>query len=252
MRSSLSCRLLTTPIELIKIQQQKQQQQLALTHDVTALRVRRSSSSSSSDGHTLPARAVAQRIYRAGGIRGLYRGLSATILRDVPGYGLYFFGVRLVVPFFSSPFPVILTSHHTPQKYEGTLRLFAPSNPSHHADPALVLEEVADTLSRANLRPWAPLLLAGGAAGIIGWLGTFPFDVIKTRMQAYDISTSTGSSAGEGTLWRAARELYAEGGGGGGARMRVFWRGFVPTIVRAVPVNMAVFGTFEGVVWAFS
>jgi len=81
--------------------------------------------------------------------------------------------------------------------------------------------------------------------------------VIKTRMQAHDInngnSTHTGSSTGGGTLWRAARELYAEGAGSGsGARVRVFWRGFVPTIVRAVPVNMAVFGTFEGVVWAFS
>ena len=118
-----------------------------------------------------------------------------------------------------------------------------------------MLDELADTLSRPNPRPWAPLLLAGGAAGIIGWLGTFPFDVIKTRMQARDIrngnSTHAGSSAGGGTLWRAARELYAEGAGSG-ARVRVFWRGFVPTIVRAVPVNMAVFGTFEGVVWAFS
>ena len=65
----------------------------------------------------------------------------------MPGYGLYFFGVRLVVPFFS-PLPVILTSHHTPQKYEGTLRLFAPSNPAHHADPVLVLNEVADALAR--------------------------------------------------------------------------------------------------------
>jgi len=89
---SLSRRLLTTPIELVKIQQQKQQQQRTSAHDVTGRRRR----SSSSDGHTLPARAVAQQVYRAGGIRGLYHGLSATILRDVGGYGLYFFGVRPV------------------------------------------------------------------------------------------------------------------------------------------------------------
>lgn len=182
------------------------------------------------------------------------------------GYGLYFFGVRPVPFSFSSPF----RAHTTPRKkYEGTLRLFARSNSAHHADPALVLDEVADTLSRhpnpdLNPRPWVPLLLAGGAAGIVGWLGTFPFDVIKTRMQAHDIGnnsahvhsgSASGSLAGGGTLWQAARELYAEAagdGGGGAARMRVFWRGFVPTIVRAVPVNMAVFGTFESVVWAFS
>lgn len=76
-------------------------------------------------------------------------------------------------------------------------------------------------------------------------------------MQAQDIvvvsvdagaSTSTGKKGN--TMWRAAKELYTEPGGGGG--WRVFWRGLVPTIVRAVPVNMAVFGTFETVVWAFS
>ena len=173
-------------------------------------------------------------------------------------------------PFASPPSPPsALMPTPRKKKYEGTLRLFAPSHPSHHADPALVLDEVADTLSghphpNTNPHPWAPLLLAGGAAGIIGWLGTFPFDVIKTRMQAHDIGNNSahvqvhsgsGGLAGGGTLWRAARELYAEAagdGGGGGARMRVFWRGFVPTIVRAVPVNMAVFGTFESVVWAFS
>jgi hypothetical protein len=75
-----------TPIELIKIQQQEQQQHLYLhhtTHDVAGAQ------------RTSPARAVALHVYRAGEIRGLYRGLSATILRDVGGYGLYFFGVCL-------------------------------------------------------------------------------------------------------------------------------------------------------------
>jgi solute carrier family 25 (mitochondrial carnitine/acylcarnitine transporter), member 20/29 len=102
-----------------------------------------------------------------------------------------------------------------------------------------------DTVSR---RPWAPLI-AGAAAGIIGWIATFPFDVLKTRLQAGMItstSTSTGTGMGLGSSWRTARKMYAESGG------RVFWRGLVPTLLRAVPVNMAVFGTFEGVVWSLS
>jgi len=118
-------------------------------------------------------------------------------------------------------------------QYEGTLRFFAPSHPAH--DP--VLDDEAAVAVDALSRPWAPLL-AGGAAGILGWIATFPFDVLKTRLQA---GASLGTSS-----WRTAREMYAESGG------RVFWRGLVPTLVRAIPVNMAVFGTFEGVVWAFS
>jgi hypothetical protein len=70
--------------------------------------------------------------------------------------------------------------HHAPfKKYEGTQHLFALSNPAHHADPALALDEVTDALSSTNPCLWAPLLLTGRAAGIIGWLAMFPFNVIK-------------------------------------------------------------------------
>ena len=114
-------------------------------------------------------------------------------------------------------------------------------------------------LSHSRPRAWAPLV-AGAAAGIIGWIATFPFDVLKTRLQAGTI-TGTGTGTGMGIMgadmtdkdtgrlgssWRTAHKMYAESGG------RVFWRGLVPTLVRAVPVNMAVFGTFESVIWAFS
>ena len=70
-------RLLTTPIELIKIQQQKQQQHL----------------STPKTGRIPTARTVALHIYRTAGVPGLYRGFAATMLRDVGGFGLYFSGV---------------------------------------------------------------------------------------------------------------------------------------------------------------
>jgi solute carrier family 25 (mitochondrial carnitine/acylcarnitine transporter), member 20/29 len=80
-------------------------------------------------------------------------------------------------------------------------------------------------------------------------------------MQAHDIvptptaiPAATGSGANPAALrngpltgtWRTALTMYAESGG------RIFLRGLMPTMMRAVPVNMAVFGTFEAVVWAFS
>ena len=170
-------------------------------------------------------------------MRLLYRGLTPTILRDVGGYGLYFFGVGF--PHLSRP-TTELTAPQT--QYEGTLRLFAP--------PARPDEATATPPAR----PWAPLLLAGGVAGILGWIVTFPFDVLKTRMQAEDIpgtgtaSRASGAGSAPPGTWRTARTMYAEPDGGS----RIFWRGLTPTIMRAVPVNMAVFGTFEAVVWAFS
>ncbi|KAF8493017.1 carnitine/acyl carnitine carrier [Russula emetica] len=195
----LASTLLTTPIELIKIQQQKHQQLLHTTHEIGRRSISPTSTSAS-------ARAIALHIYRTGGIRALYRGLSATIWRDVGGYGLYFYG------------------------YEGTLRLFAPTTPVHPSPSA----------SPPSRLDW-----------IIGWIATFPFDVLKTRLQAGIITgmgmgADTNTDTGLGSSWRTAHKMYAESGG------RVFWRGLVPTLVRAVPVNMAVFGTFEGVIWAFS
>ena len=81
---------------------------------------------------------------------------------------------------------------------------------------------------------------------MLGWVATFPFDVLKTRMQAACRLPPLVIDSNSNSTWSTARTMYAESG------PRVFWRGLAPTLVRAVPVNMAVFGTFEGVVWAFS
>ncbi|GAB4842181.1 Mitochondrial arginine transporter bac2 [Ancistrocladus abbreviatus] len=64
--------LLLTPVELIKIRLQLQQK----THF-------------RNDSETGPIN-VAKNIYRTEGIRGLYRGLAITVLRDAPAHGLYF------------------------------------------------------------------------------------------------------------------------------------------------------------------
>ncbi len=67
------------------------------------------------------------------------------------------------------------------------------SSPVHpaHDHPESVLD---DTVSRC---PWAPLL-AGAAVGIIGWIVTFPFDVLKTRLQASIITRGTHTGMGLG------------------------------------------------------
>jgi len=159
---------------------------------------------------------VAFQIFRENGIAGLYRGIVVTALRDC-GYGAYF------------------------AAYEATCRYF----------------------STASTQPsWPALLLAGGIAGIAGWLVTFPLDVVKTRMQGSQptpniLSTSTPLLSQESivladrvnpyrTMLSTAIHSYRTEGIG------VFFRGLSPTLIRAVPVNMVTFATFEAVVHVFS
>lgn len=62
--------IITTPVELVKIQQQSQ-----LTRTT--------------------ARSVAWQIYNRHGLQGLYRGITVTALRDC-GYGAYFFAASVL------------------------------------------------------------------------------------------------------------------------------------------------------------
>ncbi|RXW16684.1 hypothetical protein EST38_g9168 [Candolleomyces aberdarensis] len=228
--SPFPVRIITTPTELIKIRQQ------SLLVPTTA-------------------RQIAWQIFRENGIRGLYRGITATALRDT-GYGAYFFA------------------------YEATCRLFSspPSIDPTSTDLMAHVEKGVNTLS------WPALLLAGGVAGIAGWVMTFPFDVVKTRIQgshpiystalphapfstianhsarAYSTATVTTplldtigfSSHGPKDLnpyrstWSTIVHSYRNEGAG------VFFRGLSPTLIRAIPVNMVTFATFEAVVKACS
>ncbi|KAI0630448.1 mitochondrial carrier [Trametes polyzona] len=182
--SGIISSLITTPAELVKIHQQ-------------------SFVRSTTSAVPLRDRDVILHIWRHHGLRGFYRGITATALRDV-GYGAYF------------------------AAYEATLRYW----PRGATDPA----KGESTLASHSL---AALLTAGGMAGIAGWVVTFPFDVVKTRMQ------STAAAAPNNpyhTTWSTICASYrAEGLG-------VFFRGLAPTIVRAIPVNMVTFTTFEAVV----
>lgn len=85
------------------------------------------------------------------------------------------------------------------------------------------------------------LLVAGGVAGVMGWLVTFPFDVVKTRVQSTDwtpinpherepLLDSRGSigpkdSPYRTTLSTVLNSYRTEG-------VSVFYRGLAPTLIR--------------------
>ncbi|KAI0940988.1 hypothetical protein AcW1_006356 [Taiwanofungus camphoratus] len=210
--------LITTPTELIKIRQQS---------------FKTSTSDFTSAARPLRAYDVALQIARRHGVKGLYRGITATVLRDI-GYGPYF------------------------GAYEATLRYWPRS-------------DSADSSSVNVPHTWPAMLVAGGLAGIAGWVVTFPFDVIKTRVQS--TYGSSPDNPYRSTLSTIMASYRAEG-------LSVFFRGLAPTLIRwvhstppctenvirmtitgtihilmlirAIPVNMVTFVTFETVVFTFS
>lgn len=196
--------LIASPTELVKIRQQN-----VLGGKTSAIK-------------------VAMGIFKQSGIRGLYRGLSATALRDT-GYGAYFMA------------------------YEGTCRYFrSVPNSTIQTDHTSLLSEID---SEARSTPWSILFLAAAMAGIAGWVATFPMDVIKTRMQSTDITIvdpgaqrqrfSDPHNPYRTILSTLAHSYRSEG-------YRMFFRGLVPTLIRSVPVNIATFSVYESVVHVLS
>jgi len=83
-------------------------------------------------------------IYEFEGVRGCYRGMTATVLRDAPAFGGYF-----------------MTYHFL------TTSVF---NVSREGD-----------YQRSDI---VKMLMSGGIAGVVSWIVTYPLDVVKSRIQA--------------------------------------------------------------------
>lgn len=79
-------------------------------------------------------------------------------------------------------------------------------------------------------------LFAGGIAGIAAWLPAYPQDVIKSNMQSLD---------GERKTIEQIKKIYKSNG------LKGFFRGFLPTLLRAFPANIATFATYEWMMGQF-
>jgi solute carrier family 25 carnitine/acylcarnitine transporter 20/29 len=75
-------------------------------------------------------------------------------------------------------------------------------------------------------------IMAGGLAGSGSWAITYPFDVLKTRIQADSVPISISG---------CARHLWATQG------IRGFYAGVMPCAIRAFPVNAVIFAIYEWV-----
>eukprot|EP01104_Vermistella_antarctica_P012528 TRINITY_DN3649_c0_g1_i1.p1 TRINITY_DN3649_c0_g1~~TRINITY_DN3649_c0_g1_i1.p1 ORF type:complete len:370 (-),score=30.51 TRINITY_DN3649_c0_g1_i1:66-1175(-) len=143
------------------------------------------------------------RIWKGEGLRGFYRGFGACWFRDMPAFALYF-GV-----------------------YEGYRGLFTEVD-SH----GMLVKDA----------PVVHQLMAGGLGGVASWSVTYPFDVIKSKMQRLTVDTPKEKQY-KG-LVDCAKRLYKANG------MMGFYRGLGPTVARAFPVNAATFYLYNEVLKA--
>ncbi|KAI9892966.1 MAG: hypothetical protein M1814_000850 [Vezdaea aestivalis] len=154
-------------------------------------------------------------IYATHGIRGLYRGLFATLLFRawfVAWWGSYDLFSKILVK---------------PKENGGWFGLGVP----------------------------ATSFWAGGLSAQVFWCTSYPWDVVKQRVMTDGLGPATRAGKGIGgkqiramtvdrkfPRWKdAAKAVHKEFGWKG------FWRGFTPCFLRAFPANAAALVTFEGV-----
>ncbi|KAK6070630.1 hypothetical protein SCUP234_10108 [Seiridium cupressi] len=89
-------------------------------------------------------------------------------------------------------------------------------------------------IDRKEIPPYM-VAFYGGLAGEALWLGSYPFDVVKSKMQ----TDGFGSTQKYKTMRDCFAQIWrAEG-------MRGFWKGIGPTLLRAMPVSAGTFATVE-------
>ncbi|KQK03367.1 mitochondrial arginine transporter BAC2 [Brachypodium distachyon] len=91
---------------------------------------------------------MARDILRREGLRGVYRGLAVTALRDAPSHGVYFW------------------------TYERAREALHPGCRT----------------GQAEQESLATMLVSGGLAGVASWVCCYPLDVVKSRLQAQPAS----------------------------------------------------------------
>jgi solute carrier family 25 carnitine/acylcarnitine transporter 20/29 len=140
------------------------------------------------------------------GIKALNRGMGATLCREVPSFGMYFVSYDIVKVYIEKMLQQMNTNNSSNN---------AAANNNEHA------------------HAYIASALAGGISGVLAWLVTYPFDVIKTQIQ-----TSPLEHVSKGT-WVVGRELVQTHG------WKYMFRGLGVCLFTAVPVNAVIFPTYE-------
>ncbi|EMC99985.1 hypothetical protein BAUCODRAFT_358985 [Baudoinia panamericana UAMH 10762] len=91
-----------------------------------------------------------------------------------------------------------------------------------------------NSITRKEIPTWK-IAAYGGLAGEVLWIASYPFDVIKSKMQT--------DGFGPNQRYKTMRDAFAQTWRQEGAMG--FWRGIGPTLLRAMPVSAGTFATVE-------
>ncbi|KAK4154398.1 mitochondrial carrier domain-containing protein [Chaetomidium leptoderma] len=89
-------------------------------------------------------------------------------------------------------------------------------------------------VARQEISSWK-VAFYGGLAGEALWLASYPFDVVKSKMQT--------DGFGAEQRYKTMRDCFAQTWRAEG--MRGFWKGIGPTLLRAMPVSAGTFAVVE-------
>lgn len=96
------------------------------------------------------------------------------------------------------------------------------------------LDAARNKIERKEIPTWK-VAFYGGLAGEALWLGSYPFDVIKSKMQS--------DGFGEEKRYKSMRDAFGQTWRAEG--VRGFWKGIAPTLLRAMPVSAGTFAVVE-------
>lgn len=179
----------------------------------------------STNGHsTGPVAAVTDAVQKVAprtGLMNFYRGFSPTLLGMVPYAGVSFLTHDAVGDLFRMPH-------------------FAPYTVMRGSKDVDVTTEQGVTTKRAQLTAPAQLA-AGAAAGLVSQTASYPFEIIRRRMQI-------GGAVGDGRrngIAETARKIFFERG------IRGFFVGLSIGYIKTVPMTATSFYVFERGKWFF-
>lgn len=184
-----------------------------LTNPVWVLKTRMVSSDRSAAGAYPSMYQGARTIWATEGVRGFYRGL-----------GISLFGVMHGAVQFAVYDP--LKRIYLNQRLDHDLLGQQQNHHHHHQQQAKKPERISNEAT----------LVISSVAKLVAGAATYPYQVIRSRLQNYDADERFG----KGIRGVAARTWREEG-------WRGFYRGIIPGVVRVLPATWVTFLVYENV-----